>query len=81
MIDIRRSLFYYRPRPGDVWEFQMPGKHRTVKTVANVYSIYYLKKDGSDVKRVTVHWTRKPKGRYSSTRVKWLLKYGKLVKR
>lgn len=76
-----KSMFYYRPRPGDVWEIRIPGKSKKIKTVNYVYMQDYLKKDFSIVQHPRVEWERLPKGRYTGLRVKWLLKYGKLIKR
>lgn len=75
------SLFYYRPKPGDIWELCIPGKRKKVKTVGQIYRIRYQGKDGGQPLLPAVHWKRLPKGRYSSIRVKWLLLYGRLLKR
>jgi len=79
--DEKKSIFYYRPKPGDLWEFKLPGKRKQTKVVGRIYSIWYRLKAGRQGRKPTVHWARLPKGRYSSIRVKWLLKYGRLVRR
>ena len=75
------ELFALRPRKGDVWELKLPNKRKMVKTVEYVVMEYHKKQDGSQVKFPRVYWRRLPKGRESSLRVKWLLKYGRLVSR
>ncbi len=77
-----KSKFYYRPRVGDVWEFKTPTKPKRKKTVGKIFSTYHSMSDKSkQVRLPRVHWKRLPKGRYSSMRVKWLLKYGRLISR
>ena len=80
---VEKSIFYYRPKPGDIWELNIPGKRKKIKVVSHLTRIRYRAKDGGRLLLPTVHW-RRPlfKGRYSSMiRVKWLLQYGKLLKR
>lgn len=80
------NLFHYRPRKGDIWTFKTPNKRRKTKTVARVsrtwYTLPWSFETGHRALRIpTVHWVRLNKGRYSSIRVKWLLKHGELLKR
>jgi hypothetical protein len=73
--------FPIRPRVGDVWEFKLPNKPKRRKIVGSVAREIHEGKEGQEVLLPRVRWKRAPKGRYSSIRVKWLLKYGKLIYR
>jgi hypothetical protein len=75
------SLFELRPRVGDLWEFKTPNKQKKRKIVGSIQRQQHNGKDGQIVVLPRVMWKRLPKGRYSSLRVKWLLKYGWLVTR
>ena len=70
-----------RPRVGDVWEFQIPNKPKRTKTVGSIVRTQHANPGGGVCVLPRVYWRRLPKGRYSSIRVKWLLKYGRLVYR
>lgn len=69
------------PRIGDVWEYKLPNKRKKIKTIHRVSWIWCERKNGSLVRKPFVEWKRLPKGRYTSLRVKSLLKYGKLIER
>jgi hypothetical protein len=80
--ELKHSLFFYRPRVGDVWEIRFPGKSKKVKTVKRVRLHYYhSSKRGKDVRLPTVEMDRQPKGRYFDVRVKTLMKWGRLIER
>ncbi|MDB5733321.1 MAG: hypothetical protein JWQ03_3216 [Variovorax sp.] len=76
-----QSLFFFRPRKGDVWELRFPGKSKKVKTVERIQLRYYARADGTNVRRPTVLCERQPKGRYFDVRVKAFLKWGTLISR
>ncbi len=79
--DRAENIFSYRPRKGDIWEVRIPGKSKMTKEVGRVHCDWYRRDDESHCKHPTVDWCRLPKGRHTSIRVKWLLKFGKLVRR
>lgn len=71
------------PRVGDEWEFQLPGKSKRRKIVASISHEWHRGKwcfeacRHSETMHPRVNWKRQSKGRYTSLRVKWLLKYGR----
>lgn len=75
------SLFELRPRVGDLWEFKLPKKQKKRKVVGSIAREQHEGNNGQVVILPRVNWQREPKGRYSSLRVKWLLKCGWLVTR
>jgi len=68
-----------RPKIGDIWEVALPGKRKIVKEVGSVRMVWLERKDRTYVRRPYVSWFRLSKGRYSGIRVKWLLRYGRLI--
>ena len=76
-----KSLFSIRPKKDDVWELQLPNKKKQRKIVDRIIIEYHRGKNGRQIKFPRVYWRRLPNGRVTSLRVKWLLKYGKLVSR
>ena len=73
------------PRVGDEWDFTIPGKSRKRKIIGWISYEWHQGKWESEARRFTqskhprVNWRRLNKGRYTSIRVKWLLKYGRRV--
>ena len=71
-----------RPRVGDTWEFKTPNKPKKTKVIAAIYRMQHCAgKNGEILVLPRVQWRHAPKGRSTSIRVKWLLKYGRLVYR
>lgn len=68
-----------KPRVGDTWEIQVPGKRKKVKVVGRVYKASCYVKPGVVGRRMYVEWQRQPKGRYSGMFFRGLWKYGRLV--
>lgn len=66
------------PRPGDTWEFRIPGKRKKCKTIWYIGREYKWEK-GRFVRRPMIMWKRHPKGRYTGIRPRVLLKYGKRI--
>lgn len=73
------------PRAGDEWEFQLPGKSKKRKIVDYISHEWHQGKwDAEKCRHVQsrhprVNWRRLNKGRYTSIRVKWLLKNGRRI--
>ena len=68
------------PRAGATWEIKIPGKRKVVKVIDYInFEWIYVSRD-KDMRWPIAHFKRQPKGRYSSLRIKGLLKYGKLIK-
>ena len=71
------------PRAGDEWEFQLPGRSKKRKIVGYVSHEWHQGAWDSAAcrfaqsKHPRVNWRRRNKGRYTSIRVKFLLKYGR----
>lgn len=73
------------PRPGDEWEFQMPGKAKKRKIVDRISFEWHRGEWDEETCKWTmkrlprVCWRRRAKGRHTSLRVKWLLKNGRFL--
>lgn len=73
------------PRVGDEWEFQLPGKSKKRKIVGSISVEWHQGEWNPDTcryektKHPRVNWQRRNKGRYTSIRVKWLLKHGQRI--
>jgi hypothetical protein len=71
------------PRVGDEWEFKLPGKSKKLKVVDRIHFDEHRGEWDFEKCRYAqswhfrVHWKRQNKGRYTSLRVKALLKYGR----
>lgn len=75
-------MYPVRPRKGDIWEFQLPGKPKRRKEVGKVGWKWTNVYDGKgnwigQRKRMYVSWYRLPKGRYTGIRVRKLIETGK----
>lgn len=74
-----------RPMIGDEWEFKLPGKSKKRKIVGSIGIEWHQGEWNpetcrhSQSKHPRVNWRRRNKGRYTSIRVKWLLKYGRRI--
>ena len=73
------------PRKGDEWEFRLPGKSKRRKVIDYIAFEWHRGKWNQDTckheetRHPRAHWERMNKGRYTSLRVKWLLKHGRRV--
>lgn len=73
------------PRVGDEWEFALPNKSKKRKIIASISYEWHRGKWDDDTCKYSmsrhprVNWQRRNKGRYSSLRVKWLMKYGRRI--
>ena len=73
------------PRKGDEWEFQIPGKSKKRKIVGYISFEWHQGEWDSEAccyaksRLPRVNWKRLNKGRYTSMRVKWLLKNGRRI--
>jgi hypothetical protein len=73
------------PRKGDYWEFKMPGKSKRTKEIDHVCFEWHRGEWDPETCRYLetrhprAHWVRQPKGRYTSLRIKWLLKHGRRI--
>lgn len=81
-----RSIFYYRPKPGDLWRYKTPSMERwKKKRVGHISLCRMPRRINGEIKKnlliPCVTWDKLPKGRDSGISVKSLLTYGELVKR
>lgn len=74
------SLFFFRPRPRDIWIIKRPGKSKLRKWVDDV-ELMQVRTPSGIKWRMYVNWQRANKGRYTGITVRDLLRFGKLEAR
>lgn len=73
------------PRIGDEWEFRLPGKSKKTKRIRAIWFEWHRGAwnpetcKHEETRHPRAHWERRNKGRYTSLRIKWLLKHGRRI--
>jgi uncharacterized protein YecE (DUF72 family) len=75
-----------KPKAGDYWEFQLPGKPKRTKEVGSICYKDFLVERGTypewkdkTQRLLYVRWARLNKGRYSGITVRMLMKFGRRI--